>query len=111
MKGKTGRKVVEEALLKMKRGKAPGPLGVTTDLLRYAGETGVRELIETEERTPTEWGTSYTIPVYKGKGDTLLCGKYRRVRLLEHGPPVSGPLTDGGGEGGGRGSEGQEKEE
>ncbi len=46
---------------KMKRGKAPGPSGVTTDLLRYAGETGIRELkkvfelMETEERVPTEW--------------------------------------------------------
>ncbi len=29
---------------KMKRGKAPGPLGVTMDLLRYAGETGVQDL-------------------------------------------------------------------
>ncbi len=66
-------KEVEEALRKMKRGKAPGPSGVTTDLLRYRGETGVRELkkifklIETDERAPTEWGSSYTIPVYKGK--------------------------------------------
>ncbi len=60
---------VEEALRKMKRGKAPGPSGVTTDLLRYAEEIGVRELkktfelIETKERDPTEWGSSYTIPV------------------------------------------------
>ncbi len=62
----------------MKRGKAPGPSGVTTDLLKCAGETGVRdlkkvfELMETEERAPTEWGSSYTIPIYKGKGDALL---------------------------------------
>ncbi len=61
----------------MERGKAPGPLGVTTDLLRYAGETGVRELkkvfelIETDEGALTEWGISYTIPVYKGKGEAL----------------------------------------
>jgi len=34
---------------------------------------------------PSEWGNSYTIPVFKGKGDALLCGKYRGVRLLEHG--------------------------
>ncbi len=34
-------KEVEEALQKMKRGKAPGPSGVTADLLKYAGETGV----------------------------------------------------------------------
>ena len=37
-------KEVEEAMRKMKSGKVPGPSGVTTDLLRYAGETGVREL-------------------------------------------------------------------
>ncbi len=72
--------------------RAPGPSGVTTYLLRYAGETGVQELkevfelmIETEERATTEWGSSYTIPVYKGKGDALLCGTYGGVRLLEHG--------------------------
>ncbi len=65
-------KEVEEALQKMTRGKAPGPSGETTDLVRYVGETGVRELkkvfelIETEERAPTEWGTSYTIPIYIG---------------------------------------------
>ncbi len=34
-------KEVEEALQKMKRGKAPGPSGVTANLLKYAGETGV----------------------------------------------------------------------
>ncbi len=34
---------VEEALRKIKRGKAPGPSGVTTYLLRYEGETGLRE--------------------------------------------------------------------
>ncbi len=37
-------KEVEEALKRMKRGKAPGPSGVMTDLLRYGEETGVQEL-------------------------------------------------------------------
>ncbi len=65
-------KEVEEALRKMKRERAPGPSGVITYLLKYAGETGVREMkkvsevIETEERAPTEWGSSYTISIYKG---------------------------------------------
>ncbi len=51
-------KEVEVALRKMKRGKAPGPSGVTTDLLRHARETRVRglkkifDLIGTEERAP-----------------------------------------------------------
>ncbi len=75
----------------MKRGKAPGPSGRTTNLLRYAGETGVQvlknvfEMIETEERAPAEWGSSYTSPVYKGEGDAVLYGMYREVRLLEYG--------------------------
>ncbi len=47
-------KKVEEAMQKMKRGKAPGPLGVTTDLLRYAGETGVLELKKVFELIETE---------------------------------------------------------
>ncbi len=37
-------KEVEKALQKIKRGKAPGPSGAATDLLKYAGETGVRKL-------------------------------------------------------------------
>ncbi len=85
---------VKWALQKMKCGKAPGPSGVTSDLMKYAGETGVQELmkifrgIEAEGTVPEEWGSSFTIPVYKGKGDSLLCGKYRGIRLLEHGMKV-----------------------
>ncbi len=48
---------VEEALQRMKRGKAPGPSGVTADLLRYAGETGVRELKKVFELIETGEGS------------------------------------------------------
>ena len=81
---------VEMALNKMKIGKAPGPSGVTSDLLKYAGDTGTRELvkicrrIEEEGKMPDDWGNSLTVPVFKGKGDALTCGKYRGIRLLEH---------------------------
>ncbi len=67
---------VEEALQKMKIGKALGPLGVTMGLLRHVWETGVRAekglRVDTEERAPKDWGSSYTIPVYNGKGEALL---------------------------------------
>ena len=49
---------VEESLKNMKNGKAPGPSGVTSDLLREAGVIGGKELtkgyerIEEEERVP-----------------------------------------------------------
>ena len=35
-----------------------------------------------------EWGHSLTIPLYKGKGDALQCGKYRGLGLLEHGMKI-----------------------
>ena len=85
---------VEAALKEMKKGKAAGPSGVTSDLLRAAGRVGLRELtnIMNEklygEKIPEDWQNSTTIPIYKGKGDAMECGKYRGVRLLEHGMKV-----------------------
>ena len=40
------------------------------------------------EHAPDEWRNSLTIPLYKGKGDALQCGKFRGLRLLEHGMKV-----------------------
>ncbi len=64
--------------------------GVTRDLLRRARKEGVKELVKVfsevfeNGRIPEDWKGSYTIPIYKGKGDALQCRKCRRVRLLEH---------------------------
>jgi hypothetical protein len=83
---------VERALGEMKMGKAPGPTGVTSDLLKRAG---IKEELTTVFRSileggniPESWKNSLTIPIYKGKGDALECGKYRGVRLLEHGMKI-----------------------
>ena len=40
------------------------------------------------KRKPLFNGLSLTIPLYKGKGDALECGKYRGLRLLEHGMKI-----------------------
>ena len=32
---------------------------------------------------PNDWRKSILIPMYKGKGDTLVCGSYRAIKLLE----------------------------
>ncbi len=74
----------------MKSGRAPGPTGVTSDLLKTAaGGTGeltrVFRSIVDEGEIPEDWKNIITVPIYKGKGDALECGKYRGVRLLEHG--------------------------
>ena len=33
---------------------------------------------------PADWAMSVVVPVFKGKGDTMSCGSYRGVKLLEH---------------------------
>ena len=82
---------VKRALKKMKRNKAPGPTGMTSDILKELEDIGTMKLVsvlkkvQDREEIPREWMDSYTIPIYKGKGDALSCGKYRGVRLLEHG--------------------------
>ena len=81
--------MVEQALKSMKIGKAPVPSGVTSNLIKAAGATGVKglfqvcESIEQEGKVPEQWAKSYTILVYKGKGDVLMVDKHRGVRLLE----------------------------
>ncbi len=47
--------------------------------------TRVFRSIVDEGGIPEDWKNSITVPIYKGKGDALECGKYRGVRLLEHG--------------------------
>ena len=82
---------IRSGLIKMKKGKAPGPSEITRDILKEVGEKGIEELanvfrnIQDRGEMPLDWVDSYTIPIYKGKGDALSCSKYRGVRLLEHG--------------------------
>ena len=51
-----------------------GPSGLTSDMLKYAGCTGVLELLRVFQKilrngtVPREWCDSLTIPLYKGKG-------------------------------------------
>ena len=81
---------VKEAMKKMKSGKAPGCSGLTVDLLKSLGDTGVHmmhtllEKIWLEEKVPTEWELSEIVPLYKRKGDPLECGNFRGIKLMEH---------------------------
>ena len=92
---------VEGLLKNIRNGKAPGPSGVTSDLLKGAGVTGVKELtkvyerIEEEVRVPEQWGESYTIMIYKEKADALMCDKYIGVRLMEHSMKVWEKILEG----------------
>ena len=90
----TREEVEGASLMGMKNSKAARLSGMTSDLLKFAGATGVRELLRMfqgimgGEHVPDEWRNSLTIPLYKGKGDALQCGNYRGLRLLEHGMKV-----------------------
>ena len=78
---------VASALKQMKTGKAPGPSGITAEMLRLGGmEAHLAELfnkIIADGVIPDDWNLSYLINLYKGKGDALLCGNYRGLKLLD----------------------------
>ena len=80
---------VSLALKRMKSGKASGPSEVISEMFKIADQgsamlCSVFNNIMRNDITPDKWTESITIPLYKGKGDALECGKYRGLRLLEH---------------------------
>ena len=85
---------VSLALRCMKSGKAAGPSEVTSEMFVIAGDQGSEMLcavfsnILLSGTSPEKWAESITVPLFKGKGDALDCGKYRGLRLLEHGMKI-----------------------
>ena len=80
---------VAAAIKGLKIGKAAGPTGVLSEMMKTAGGFGSRwmtDLINNifkEGCIPDDWRKSILVPVYKGKGDPLVCGSYRAIKLLE----------------------------
>ena len=85
---------VQTAMRKLKSGKAAGPSEVTSEMFTMAGDIGTDILLEVfrnavrSDSPPEKWAKSITVPLFKGKGDALDCGKYRGLRLLEHGMKI-----------------------
>ena len=71
---------VRAAMAAMKVGKAGGPSGVVSEMLKAAGEDGVEwvtdlcNAVVREGKIPEDWKKSWLVTVYKGKGDALECG-------------------------------------
>jgi len=82
-------KEVENALKKMKHNKAPGPDGITTDLIRIGGTpvteflTKIFNKIMTTKQIPKEWKEAKMIIIFK-KGDPKDIKNYRPISLLAH---------------------------
>ena len=87
---KLTREAVQKALLKMKDGKAAGGSGIVAEMLKAAGETGLDLLTDLlnsiihDQEMPCDWDMSVIKNCYKGKGDALVRGNYRGLKLLEH---------------------------
>jgi len=84
------REEVRHAVKLMKNGKAAGPSGIVSEMLKAAGEDGISWMTElfnkivVEGMVPSDWKKSWMVTVYKGKGDALECGSYRGIKLLDH---------------------------
>lgn len=84
------REEYEEAMSKMKNGKAPGEDGIAIELIKEGGEELKGKIVELfnkcwmEGVVPDRWGKIVILPIYKGKGDTGECGNYRGIALLDH---------------------------
>ena len=61
----------------MKNGKAPGPTGQSSDLMKKAGI--IVELMRIFRGIHEKWKNRLTVAIYKGKGD-----EYRGITLLAH---------------------------
>ena len=75
--------VVKKAISQMKAGKAPGPSGIVVEMIRADGDMGtsmIRDLavaIIRDGKVPSDWEQSFTVCLYKGKGDALERGNFR----------------------------------
>ena len=73
----------------MKIGNETGPTSVVSEIMKAAGGFGSRWMtnlinnIVKEGCSPDDWRKSILAPVYKGKGDPLVCVSNRAIKLLE----------------------------
>ena len=70
-------------------GKTAGPTGVVSEMMNASGGFGTKwmtDLITSIVKDGcilNDWRKSILVPVYKGKGDSLVCRSYRAIKLLE----------------------------
>ena len=80
---------VAAAIKGLKMGKAAGPTGVVSEMMKAAGGFGSRWMtdlinnIVKEGCIPDDWRKSILVPVYKGKGGPPVCGSYRAIKIVE----------------------------
>ena len=82
--------MVAKVIIKMKNGKAAGPSGIVAEMLKASGDTGVQLVADPpndmirNDTIPSDWENSFIVYIYKGRGDALIRGNYRGLKLLHH---------------------------
>ena len=91
---------VAAAINGLKIGKAAGPTGVVSEMMKTSGGFGTRWMtdlinnIVKEGCIPDDWRKSILVPVYKGKCDPPVCCSYRPIKLLEQPMKVLGRVLE-----------------
>ncbi|CAF4488350.1 unnamed protein product, partial [Rotaria sp. Silwood2] len=79
---------VEEAIRRMKSGKAAGHDGLPADVIKAGGRTLARRLhqifvdVWEDEEAIDDWSTAILIRLFKNKGDKKDCGNYRDSKAM-----------------------------
>jgi len=73
---------VKTVLKEIKRHKASRLSGLITKMFQWILD--LCNGIVKEGNISKDWKSSVVLPFYKGKGDLMECGSYRRIKLLEH---------------------------
>ena len=79
----------EEVATAIKVVKSAGPTGVVSEMMKATGGFATRWMTDLINNIVKEgcilddWRKSILVTVYKGKGDPLVCGSYRAIKLLE----------------------------
>ena len=81
--------MVKKAISQMKVGKASGPSGIVVEIIQAASGTGTSMIhdlpaaIICDGKVPSDWEQSFTVCLYKGKGDAFEKGSYHGLKLTE----------------------------
>lgn len=85
--GKINSQEVQNAIDLLKRGKAAGHDGITSEMLKNLGAKSIEKLtllfnkMYTEKRIPKKWELGIILPLHK-KGDNRDCSNYRGITIL-----------------------------
>ena len=82
--------MVVKSICKIKNGKASGPSGVVSKMLKASSDicsgliAGLTNSIVRENTMPSEWDDSFIFSLFKDKGKAIDRGNYRGLKLTEH---------------------------